>query len=375
MHRCRLVALLIAPLLTWALAIDIATGQAPPTKGKTPIVRPGVQPPPKGAPGFQPKAPFQPKANPTPAAAMPATARPPKLPEPEEVSLETKDGMTIKATYYPALAKKVDPGAAKKDDAGSAKKESSAVIMIHGLEGQRGEYHNLAVFLQGLGYASIAPDLRGHGQSKVQKRSDGTAITLEPEKLTKPSLEDMIYDIQACKKFLLEKNNAGELNIEQLCVIGAELGAILAVQFAAYDWSVQDLPAYKQGKDVKALVLLSPPPSVKGMTLRSAMAFPPVQSRLSIMFVAGKKDTKATSETKKLYNALEAHHPKAAEDKDDRLKAQELFLIQPETNLSGTELLTKASSVPRDIAQFLDLRLAGRSKEFPWQDRTNPLDN
>jgi pimeloyl-ACP methyl ester carboxylesterase len=296
---------------------------------------------------------------PQPKPALPQAKRGPKLPEPEDVSLETRDGMTIKATYYP----------------GTAKKEAAAVIMIHGLEGQGGDFHGLAVFLQSLGHASITPDLRGHGQSKVQKRLDGTPVTLEPEKLNKAALEDMVYDVQACKKFLMEKNNAGELNIEQLCVIGADLGAILGVRFAAYDWSQQDLPAYKQGKDVKAIVLLSPVASVKGMTLREAIAYPPVQTQLSMMFVAGQKDTKSAGEAKKLYNTLQAHHPKLPEGKEERAKLQDLFLIDPPGNLSGTKLLASGTSVPRDIAAFIESRLVARKAEFAWQDRKNPLDN
>jgi len=333
-----------------------ARAQAPNPKGPAVPKPPAFQP---KVPAFQPKTPaFQPKTATPPT--QPATPQPKgkEPPKPEDVSLETKDGMMIKATFYP----------------GTAKKESVPIIMVHGLEGQRGDYHSLALYLQTLGHASIVPDLRGHGQSKVQKRPDGTPVTLEPEKLNKPMLENMVFDIQACKRFLMEKNNAGELNIEQLCVIGAELGAILAVRWAAADWSLQDLPAYKQGKDVKALVLLSPVASVKGVTMREALGYGPVQSLLSIMFVAGLKDSKSAAEAKKLYNSLEAHHPKA-DEKDDRSKTQDLFLVQPDLSLSGTKLLASGSSVPQNIAKFIELRLVNRKAEFAWQDRKNPLGN
>jgi len=345
---------LVALLLSGAIFMSqvmTARAQAPANKGFQPK-----------APPFQPKAPIPPPKAPVPQPKAPVAPPPkkgPKLPEPEDVSLETKDGVSIKATFYP----------------GTAKKEAVPIIMVHGYDGQRGDFHSLAVYLQGLGHASIAPDLRGHGQSKVQKRADGTTITLEAEKLTKPNLEDMVYDIQACKKFLMEKNNAGELNIEQLCVIGADLGAILAVRWAAGDWSLQDLPAYKQGKDVKALVLLSPPSAaIKGLTMREALAFPPVQ-QLSMMFVAGTKDSKSAAEAKKLYKSLETHHPKLADDDQDRLKRQELFLVQPEVSLSGTKLLGSGSRVPQDIAKFIELRLVNRKSDFAWQDRKNPLGN
>jgi alpha-beta hydrolase superfamily lysophospholipase len=281
-----------------------------------------------------------------------------KLPEPEDVTLETKDGMTIKATYY----------------GGTAKKEAVPVIMVHGFEGQRGDFHALALDLQKLGHASIVPDLRGHGQSKTQKRPDGTAITLETSKLTRPMLEAMNYDIAACKSFLMEKNNAGELNIEELCVVGADLGAVLAVRYAAADWSLQDLPAYKQGKDVKALVLLSPTQAVKAVTMRDALAFAPVQSKLSIMFVVGTNDSKSNSDTRKMYDSMLKHHP-WPDEKDERRKAQDLFLVQRDTNLSGTKLLNSALGIRDAIATFIDLRLVSHQADFPWQERNNPLGN
>ena len=66
----------------------------------------------------------------------------------------------------------------------------------------------------------------------------------------------MDNDVEAAKKYLLEKNNAGILNLELLCLVGAELGGIVATNWIAADWSRQDLPAFKQGKYAKALVLL-----------------------------------------------------------------------------------------------------------------------
>jgi pimeloyl-ACP methyl ester carboxylesterase len=362
MHVPGLIRVFVVPLLQMGIVAGLAASagaQAP--AGKTPV-RPqkSVAPPPKFVPPQKTFVPPQKAATGQPKPLpMPAKGKGPKLPDPEDISLETKDGVSLKATFYP----------------GTAKKEAVPIIMVHGFDGQRGDYHALAVELQRAGHASIAPDLRGHGQSKVQKRLDGTTVTLEAEKLTRPSLEDMVYDVLACKKFLMERNNAGELNIEQLCIIGADLGAILAARFAAYDWSLQDLPAYKQGKDVKALVLLSPPASFKGVTLRDALAFPPVQERLSIMFAAGLKDTKATTEAKKLYNSLQAHHPRLPDDEAERQKLQELFLIQPDVSLSGTKLLSGGTGLPQRIARFIEQRLVSRKADFAWQDRKNPLGN
>jgi pimeloyl-ACP methyl ester carboxylesterase len=294
----------------------------------------------------------------TPAAPPPAQkGKGPKLPEPEDVALETNDGINIKATYYP----------------GTAKKEAVPIIMVHDIDGQRGDFHGLALSLQTLGHASIVPDLRGHGQSKVQKRADGSTITLSADKLLKPDLEAMIRDVEACKKFLLAKNNAGECNIEQLCVVGAEFGSIIAVRWAAYDWSAPVLPNFKQGQDVKALVLLSPIASYKGITFREAMTSAAVSRELSMLIVAGTGDTKSAAEAKKVYNSLSALHPKVAEGDDKALEIKDLFLLQPETKLSGTKLLDPSLGVTRGIAKFIDLRLVKKKADFAWQERRSPL--
>jgi pimeloyl-ACP methyl ester carboxylesterase len=355
--RCALRLGMVALVLAWC---ESSPAQAP-KKAPGTVPPPGTKAPP---PGF-PKGP-PPKTNPTAPKALPQPTPPkaqPKGPpkgkakgdEPTDETLVTKDGVSVRATFY----------------LGSAKKESVPIIMLHGAEGQRGDFHSLATYLQGQGHSIIVPDLRGHGDST---RAEGVTQPLDAEKFNRQSYESMVLDVEACKKYLMEKNNAGELNIDQLCVIGAELGAIVAVRWAALDWSVQDLPAYRQGKDVKALVLLSPLNSFKGITIRDALKHPALESQLSMMIVAGAKD-KSASEAKRLHNSLLAHHPKVSDDDEDRLKKQEVFLVQPDTPLSGTKLLGPGLPVQQNIAKFIELRLVNRKSEFPWTERKSPLSN
>jgi pimeloyl-ACP methyl ester carboxylesterase len=337
-----------------------AQAPAPPKKGPFPPSKTPV--PPSGVTATGPKAPVPPSAANPAAPKSPATSAPssakakgPKVPDPEDINLDAKivfgggETLTIKATYY----------------AGTLKKEAIPFILIHGLDGQRGDMHGLAVYLQTLGHAAIAPDLRGHGQSKSQKLLDGTTKNLDPDKMTKPQLESMVNDVLACKKYLLDKNNAGEVNIEQLCVVGAEFGAILALHFAAKDWSTQDLPNYKLGKFVKALVLLSPPASFKGVNLREAMAVPGVSTAIAMLIVAGSEDAKSSSESDKLAKQMETHHSKSDE--------KDVFLIKPETRLSGAKLLGSNLDVKEKIGAFIDRMLVSKKANFAWEKRENPL--
>lgn len=280
-----------------------------------------------------------------------------KIPAPENIDLETKDGVLLKATYYGGLAKQ----------------KSIPVIMIHGWEGSRGEYDTLARVLQEKGHSIIVPDLRGHGQSTTQKTGDGTR-TLEADKLRPAELADMVLDVEACKKYLMQKNNAGELNINALCVVGADFGSILALRWAALDMTVPPLLAYKQGQDVKALVLLSPMQAFKGLTVREALAVPEVRRDLSMMIVSGKQDNKGLPEAKRMHNSLQTFHAKVSNDPEEIKKKQDLFLVTPETSLQGTKLLDRGLPILGNIVNFINLRLVNKLDEYSWSDRKRPTD-
>lgn len=284
-----------------------------------------------------------------------------EIPEPEDLTLETKDGVSLRCTFYP----------------GTAKKASAPIIMVHGWEGQRGEFDGLALYLQSLGHTVIVPDLRGHGQSTIVKLANGDSETIDLTKFRQKDLESMVLDLERCKKFLLDKNNEGECNIEMLCVIGSELGSIVAMHWAARDWNAPILPAYKQGQDVKALVLLTPQQSFKGLTSREPMSHPVIRSKLSIMLVAGLEDSKGRTEAKRLHKSLESSRPKISDD-EERRKKLDLFLVEPETSLTGTQLLSNSVKVGRGtvasyIGNFIALRLVAKQEEFAWTERKNPL--
>lgn len=279
-------------------------------------------------------------------ARLPAAEDPEKVLPPKEVTLKAEDGQPLVATYY----------------ASKLGKEAVPVVLLHASKGTRADFEELALVLQH-GHAVIAPDLRGHGDS----------VGTGEERITELRLDDYEamdeQDVEAVKSFLRVKNNEGELNIEKLCIVGIELGTVLAVNFAVRDWSWPILATGKQGQDVKALVLISPEWSFKGLRINEAMANPNVRSDLSVLIVAGKGASRSLREAKRLHSALERYHPAppagAAADK------QTLFLRTPATSLQGTQLLNeKSMHLDQMIAQFIEVRLA--KKPMPWSDRKNP---
>lgn len=280
-----------------------------------------------------------------------------KVPDPENVTVETNDGVTIKATYY----------------ASKLKKKAVPIIMLHGWEGNRGDFHLMASVLQKQGYAVICPDLRGHGQSLKYKLAGGDTEDFELEKMKGADLEKMVRDVEAVKKFLVVKNNAGELNIEALCVVGAQLGCSIAMMWSAEDWNVRSLPSFKQGQDVKAMVLLSPVESFRGVTTRGPLGHPIVKAKLSTLICVGKEEPKPHGDAKRMHSAMLRFHGKQPTDEKEAAKKQDLFFVEDETSLQGTDLLRNGLQTPAEIQKFLYLRLSLKLDDYEWTERKNPL--
>jgi len=286
---------------------------------------------------------------------------PAKIPEPEPVSLETKDGVQLKAMYY----------------GGTAKKKSVPILMIHGWGGQQDEYRLMALSLQKQkeGYSIMTVDLRGHGGSTRQRQPDNDFKEIDPAKMRNTDLDKMVLDLEACKKFLVKKNNAGELNVSALCLVAAEFGAIIALKWSFLDWSVERLPAYKQGQDVRGIALLSPVESFKGCTARPAINSPVIREKtISKMICVGGDDSKALAEARRMHTTFEKFHGKPP-PAEDAAQKQDLFFVSVETKLQGTQLLDRAFTTPRDLATFVNLRLVAKMDDFPWEERRNPLGN
>jgi len=292
------------------------------------------------------------------------------MPDPEAVTVEASDGVPIRCSYYPGGF--VEKPGDKKDKPKIEKKpgkEVVPVIMLHGWEGRRRDFDVLASTLQKAGHAIIAPDLRGHGDSTTIQLADGGTKEIDRERMRSTDMAGMLLDVEAAKKFLMDKNNAGEVNIELLCVIGADVGAIVAVNWAAFDWDRRQLPAFKQGRDVKALVLVSPQESHKGFTLTKALNYPIVQKSLSIMLIVGEEDRTASRDAKSIHSRLERQRDAPTDPKDP-----DLVYLKPRTTLQGTQLINAPGLPLRDyIGTFIELRLARKAGDFPWTERKSPL--
>ncbi len=293
------------------------------------------------------------------------------VPPSKEVSLETKDGVVIKCTYY---------GGARGEDIDS--KATVPVILLHGWQGNRIEMDGFSEKLRRTinpktnreyGHAVIIPDLRGHGESTVRRvpnREEGQTFTTDD--LRPEDFERMYLDLEAVKKYLLERHNAGELNIELLCIVGSEMSSIVALNWAILDWEWPTLPTFKQGKDVKAYVLVSPPQKFNRLTINQPLNNDLIRKELSAMILVGNKDRKSLSSANRVHKRLLRFRPPPPADQ--RISRQDLFYVKLDTSLRGTELLNAPGlEVHEKILKFIDLRLVRKSSNYPWVDRSKPF--
>lgn len=167
----------------------------------------------------------------------------------------TADGETIAYQYYSAA-----PG-------------KPAVILLHMLRMDRTSWNDFASALNAKGYHVIVPDLRGHGQS-----------TGNWEDFTKEDFQNMRFDVAAMKSVLQSR----QADIGRLGIVGASIGANVAVTYAAAD------------PDVRTLVLLSP-----GLEYRGVHAEGINLVEKPILIVASSEDKYSADSTE----ALAARNP------------------------------------------------------------------
>jgi pimeloyl-ACP methyl ester carboxylesterase len=314
---------------------------------------------------------------------------------PEDITLTTEDGLTLAATYF----------------AGTKGKDSVPVILLHAWKGSRKDLikeDGLAWQLQKrLGCAVIVPDLRGHGESTRHKGPRKTE-TLKPEKLSRNQVLAMVgQDLRAVKDYLWDKNNAEELNIDKLCVVGVEMGASLALGYALYDSRgyEQGTPKYgslKLGRFVKGLVLISPEKSnPHGLNVAQFVADEYVREKIDVMILVGKENKTAMRDADWLCKMLIKYHPyvegaeppaekpqkkakpgeeEASEEpapKKERSKQalQTFWYKALDTSLEGVKMIDEPSlNVPKKVCDFIQWRVVENPslKKNVWRERKVP---
>ncbi|MBW3012766.1 alpha/beta fold hydrolase [Candidatus Woesearchaeota archaeon] len=208
-----------------------------------------------------------------------------------DIMLKTEDGIDIAATYYKPLVE-----------------EPKAAILLHMLNKDRFTWEPFAQKLQEKGYAVLSIDLRGHGESINQGKW---------QEFNDMDFKSMVNDAKVAKQYLKQT-----LGTKKYAIIGASIGANIALNYAAAD------------SDIDAVVLLSPGETYRGVNVIGAIN---LYGERPVLLVASKEDDYAYKSSNKL-NSL----------------AQKPTFRKFEDAGHGTDMLAKIPGLDSLILTWLD---------------------
>lgn len=288
---------------------------------------------------------------------------------PESVTLTTKDGVQLKATYFPGPA----------DKGSTQAKQATPVVLLHDFKSTRAVFTPLALLLQTSGgqgadkpsFAVVSVDLRAHGESTKLLTPDGATAELDAAKISKDGLIAMAsLDMEAVRNFLVNKNDASELNLNKLCLVGSGMGASVAANWAVQDWAAPPLAVGKQGQDVKAIVLISPRWSYNGLSMQNPMKFAPLKQNVAWLLIGGAQDPKAKADFLRIQKLLEKSHP--ATKKSGAQQNSGLAVVSLPSSLQGDTLVSQSGEqINEQVVKFLMQNVAAGQQ--PWLSRRNRL--
>jgi len=159
--------------------------------------------------------------------------------------IKTTDDVKISANFFPAESTK-------------------GVILLHMLNKGKNDWNEFASVLTSNGFNVIAIDLRGHGMSDLNWKQ-----------FSDVEFSRSVLDVEVAMSYLQEKG------ITEVGIIGASIGANIALKYAAQD------------KDVKSIILLSPSLNYRGIeTLENVRNYD-----RAIFIVTSKEDTQSADDS------------------------------------------------------------------------------
>jgi alpha-beta hydrolase superfamily lysophospholipase len=140
------------------------------------------------------------------------------------VTLRSEDGVALTATFYEA-----------------SRQPAPAVILLHMQTRSREDWMAFAHRLADSGIHALAIDFRGHGGSAPGPAGDNG----------QPNLSRLVLDVQAARVYLTGRPEA--VRSGAIGLLGASIGANVAVLQAAGDASIRSLALLSPGLDYRSL--------------------------------------------------------------------------------------------------------------------------
>ena len=276
-----------------------------------------------------------------------------ELPPMEEHTLTTSDSVKLAVKYFP----------------GTHEKETVPIIMLHGWDADTSsrdwQLFTASYLQRNYGFAVLVPDLRGHGSSMSVENS---SEEIKKDSWRGQDLAVLIEDIEACKRFLLSKNDAGELNIDLLSLIAEKETAIHSVLWTLRDWSYLPVAGKKQGQDVKAIVMLDPVRNFNGLNGNDAYRNPLFNGGLGAGFpILVARNSAGDGDSSSIYGYWERSRRRL--DKNNQHLQETEYQIE-----KAEQIVRKPRENDKYLAQivgdFLTTEVFDRKHDFRWQVRS-----
>jgi hypothetical protein len=284
----------------------------------------------------------------------------------EKVRFDTADNVELKGTYY----------------ASEKGKRAPTVILLHKIGGSSQEegWDTLAQDLQKKGFAVLAFDFRGHGNSTTLKNpirfwsvaanrqmvrgfvpnTRQPKDTISYKDFSTAYYPTLVNDIAAAKLFLdMRKNDEGQCDSAATILVGAEDGAALGALWMTSEYyrhrvipsglpNVQaKLDQTPEGKDVICAVWLSMTSSLHRSVAVPAhewVKFLGRQKKVPMAFFYGEKDSRAEGFAKRAIADLKPI--KNTEYTNEHAVKG--------TNLAGSKLLNSSLDAEADVLKYLE---------------------
>lgn len=287
-----------------------------------------------------------------------------ELPDPEIVVVNSRlpgtDGINLSCTLFMS-ANSENPDESKM---------ISPMILVHDFGGSKLDLAPLARHLQSAGHTVLVPDLRGHGRSTTIANQ---TETVDYSEFRKSDFATIGQDLEACKRYLMQFNNEGKLNINMLSLLAVGDMCPIVTEWVLRDWSFASRGRIKQGKDVQALTLVSPKRKFKTFSMSQLVKAPLLSGKgswhIPTLVIWGGESGSA-KETKAVYKAMAKYRPPSeAAMSVDRWAEQDLYQLDLPVAEEGVELLRPNDALYEFIATFNQQKILLNAAQFPWQSR------
>lgn len=228
-----------------------------------------------------------------------------------KVSFVTEDNLTIAGFYTPAA-----PGAGEK---------AAVAILLHMYNSNHAAFDPLVPYLHAAGFAVLAIDLRGHGESVGPPQ---LGLTQRVANRDAKLFAQMDADVEAAYCWLAEQP---DVDLARFVLVGASVGCSVALHYAAQDRSVD------------GIVCMTPGTSYLGI---DSIADVQKYGNRPLLLTAAEAERRACDELSKLAPSATVKIYPGGEGEGLLLHGTRMFVRVPGVEKLIVEFLLKAAGPP-----------------------------